>query len=88
MEKDYFSILGVSRNAKKEEIIKAYRKLAAKYHPDKHYGNPLAELAEEKFKEINEAYHTLVGDEVIYTAAQKPKKSAPKKKKYSTYKEN
>jgi molecular chaperone DnaJ len=77
MEKDYYNILGVSRGAKKEEITRAYRRLAAKYHPDKHQGNPLADLAEEKFKEINEAYHTLVGDDDIYTALSK---SSSKKK--------
>ncbi len=71
MEKDYYSILGISRSAKKKDIASAYRKLAAKYHPDKHEGNPLAELAEEKFKEINEAYHTLVGDDYIYTVPAK-----------------
>jgi molecular chaperone DnaJ len=82
MEKDYYNILGVSRNAKKEEIIRAYRKLAAKYHPDKHQGNPLADLAEEKFKEINEAYHTLVGDDLIFTSISESKsgKSVSKKK--------
>ena len=62
-EKDYYKILGVERNASREDIAKAFRKLAAKYHPDKHQGNPLADLAEEKFKDINEAYHVLTGDE-------------------------
>ena len=62
-EKDYHKILGVTPFSTKEEIKKAYRKLAAKYHPDKHQGNPLAELAEEKFKEINEAYRALTGEE-------------------------
>jgi molecular chaperone DnaJ len=62
-EKDYYKILGVERTATREDIAKAFRKLAAKYHPDKHQGNPLADLAEEKFKDINEAYHVLIGDE-------------------------
>jgi tetratricopeptide (TPR) repeat protein len=78
VEKDYYAILGLARVAKKEDIIKAYRKLAAKYHPDKHQGNPLAELAEEKFKEINEAYHALVGDE--YYFENLPKKTGARKK--------
>lgn len=54
--KDYYSILGVGRNASEEEIKKAYRKLAKKYHPDHH---PDDKSAEEKFKEINEAYQVL-----------------------------
>ncbi len=66
MEKDYYRVLGISKGASKDEIRKAYRKLAAKYHPDKHQGNPLKELAEEKFKEINEAYHAIMGDELYY----------------------
>lgn len=54
--KDYYSILGVSKNASEEEIKRAYRKLAMKYHPDR---NPNKKEAEERFKEINEAYAVL-----------------------------
>jgi molecular chaperone DnaJ len=53
MAKDYYEILGVSRDASDEEIKKAYRRLAHKYHPDKGSGN------EERFKEVNEAYQIL-----------------------------
>lgn len=54
--KDYYKILGVERKASTDEIRSAYRKLAMKYHPDK---NPGDKKAEEKFKEINEAYQVL-----------------------------
>jgi len=54
--RDYYEILGVKRNASDEEIKRAYRKLAMKYHPDK---NPNKKDAEERFKEINEAYAVL-----------------------------
>lgn len=54
--KDPYSVLGVSPNASDEEVKRAYRELARKYHPDNYQDNPLADLAEEKMKEINEAY--------------------------------
>ncbi len=53
MTKDFYEILGVTKDASEAEIKKAYRKMAHKYHPDKEGGN------EEKFKEVNEAYQTL-----------------------------
>jgi molecular chaperone DnaJ len=58
--KDYWEILGVPKNASKDEIKKAFRTLAKKYHPDQ---NPGDASAEERFKEINEAYQTLSDDE-------------------------
>lgn len=69
--KDYYKILGVDKKASAADIKKAYRKLAVKYHPDK---NPDDKLAEEKFKELNEAYEVL-GDE-------------EKRKKYDEFGEN
>ena len=55
-KRDYYDILGVSNNASEEAIKKAYRKLAMKYHPDR---NPNKKDAEEKFKEVQEAYDIL-----------------------------
>ncbi len=56
---DPYKVLGVSRDATDDEIKKAYRDLARKYHPDNYVNNPLADLVEEKMKEINEAYDTI-----------------------------
>ena len=58
-KRDYYEVLGVSKSASKDEIKKAYRKLALKYHPDK---NKDDKAAEEKFKEGSEAYHVLSDD--------------------------
>ena len=60
--KNPYEVLGVSKDATQDEIKAAYRKLAKQYHPDKYIGNPLADLAAEKFKEINEAYEALTGN--------------------------
>lgn len=57
--KDYYYILGISRNASNDEVKKAYRKLSIKFHPDKNDGD---KFFEERFKDINEAYETLIDD--------------------------
>ena len=58
--RDPYRILGVSSSASDEEVKKAYRELARKYHPDTYRNNPLSDLAQEKMKEINEAYDTIM----------------------------
>ena len=57
---DPYQVLGVSRNATEEEIKKAYKALSRKYHPDANINNPNKELAEEKFKEIQQAYQQIM----------------------------
>lgn len=57
--RDPYQVLGVNPNATDDEVKKAYRELAKKYHPDTYVGNPLADLAAEKMKEINEAYEEI-----------------------------
>ncbi len=57
---DPYELLGVSRGASDEEIKKAYRDLARKYHPDNYADNPLADLAAEQMKKINEAYDKIM----------------------------
>ena len=59
-KRDYYEVLGVSKSATKDEIKKAYRKLAMQYHPDR---NPGDKVAEEKFKEAAEAYEVLSDDQ-------------------------
>src|SRR6516225_4525932 len=55
-KRDYYDVLGVNRDASDDDIKKAYRKLAMKYHPDR---NPDSKEAEDKFKEVKEAYEML-----------------------------
>lgn len=59
-KRDYYEVLGLPRNASKDEIKKAYRKLAMQYHPDRNQGD---KAAEEKFKELSEAYEALHDDQ-------------------------
>ena len=57
---DPYKVLGISPSATNEEVKNAYRELAKKYHPDNYVGSPMADVAEEKMKEINEAYDTIL----------------------------
>ena len=59
MTNDPYKVLGIDRSASDEEFKKAYRELAKKYHPDNYVNTPLADLADEKMKEVNEAYDTI-----------------------------
>ena len=56
---DPYKILGVPNNATDDEVKKAYRELVRKYHPDNYHDNPLSDLAENKMKEVNEAYEAI-----------------------------
>lgn len=60
MANNPYEVLGVPRNASNDEVKKAYRQLCKKYHPDSYMDNPLADLAEEKFKEVQAAYEQIM----------------------------
>ena len=60
MNKNPYEVLGIPSNASDDEVKRAYRDLTRKYHPDANVNNPLADLAEEKFKEVQEAYDTIM----------------------------
>ena len=60
MNKNPYDVLGISSNASDDEVKRAYRDLTRKYHPDANVNNPLADLAEEKFKEVQEAYDIIM----------------------------
>ena len=57
--RDPYEVLNIPSTASDEEVKRAYRELARKYHPDNYHDNPLADLAQEKMKEINEAYDAI-----------------------------
>ncbi|WP_080064070.1 J domain-containing protein [Ruminiclostridium hungatei] len=59
--KNPYEVLGIKENATEDEIKKAYREQVKKYHPDQYQDNPLSQLAEEKLREVNEAYEYLTG---------------------------
>jgi len=71
--KNPYEVLGITPNATNEEVKKAYRALAKKYHPDNYVDSPMADLADEKMKEINEAYDEILriraGEKAGYTTS-------------------
>ena len=66
MANDPYKVLGIDPSATDEEVKKAYRELARKYHPDNYANTPLSELAGEKMKEVNEAYTLLIKNKGQY----------------------
>ncbi len=70
--RDPYQVLGVPSTATDEEVKKAYRNLARKYHPDNYHENPLADLAQERMKEINEAYEAVQAERKGKTVQQGP----------------
>ena len=68
-KRDYYEVLGISKEATKEEIKKAYRKQALKYHPDK---NPGDKKSEENFKEAAEAYEVMMRKNHVTTVLDMP----------------
>ena len=59
---DPYKVLGVTPQTSDDDVKRAYRELARKYHPDNYVNNPLADLAETRMKEINEAYDTIMSE--------------------------
>ncbi len=84
---DPYRVLGVSPGASDEEVKKAYHDLARKYHPDNYHDNPLADLAQDKMKEINEAYEAInrmrSGSGGSYTSGGAAYQSASDSQSYS-----
>lgn len=78
-----YEILGVSENADEETIKRAYRELVKKYHPDKYVNNPLADLASEKLKQINEAYDMITSGRASSSGSSNSSGSSQSSQNYS-----
>ena len=74
MNKNPYEVLGIPTNASDDEVKRAYRDLTRKYHPDANVNNPLADLAEEKFKEVQEAYDMIIDEspDIVLTDIKMP----------------
>lgn len=84
--KNPYEILGLKEGASEEEIKRAYKKLVRKYHPDQYINNPLSDLAEEKLKEINEAYDYLMKNKRTYYQSRRNNSwSDNDKSQYNSY---
>ena len=83
--RDPYEVLGIKRGASKDEIKAAYRKLAKQYHPDKHVNNPLKDLAQEKFLEIQQAYEQLMNGDSSYQGSSSSYNSNSSQSSRSSY---
>ena len=91
---DLYKRLGLERTASADEIQRAYRKLVAQYHPDKHQDNALRALAEEKVRSINEAYEVLSdpararydrGEQPSFAGGRQPTTMSPQTKQFERF---
>lgn len=86
--RDPYEVLGIKRDASQEEIKRAYKRLAKQYHPDQYGDNPLRELAEEKMREVNEAYDSLMKNTYEYQQKTDSSSSYSSSQNYNTNTQN
>ncbi|KYH34053.1 chaperone protein DnaJ [Clostridium tepidiprofundi DSM 19306] len=86
--RDPYEVLGIKRNASQEEIKRAYKRLAKQYHPDQYGDNPLRELAEEKMREVNEAYDSLMKNTYGYQQKTDSSSNYSSSQNYNTNAQN
>lgn len=85
--KNPYEVLEIREGSSQEEIKAAYKKLVKKYHPDQYANNPLSDLAQEKIKEINEAYDTLTKN-ASYRNTQSQSQGTQQSQNYQSYQQN